>query len=190
MIRLPYLLIPAVVILLSGAAFASGLEHATEWSWTRDGGRIVNSLVVLGLVAWLIIKYGAPALRKRAELIAEKFDSLEKARRDAKAQLDDYKKKLAQITVEAEKIREESRSEGENIKKKIVEQAEASAKQIVSKASERIALETEAAREKLRQETIAAAVNLAEELLKKNMGPDDQKRLIREYLDKVERVKN
>lgn len=187
---LPFALVAvAVTAAFAGIAEASGgLQMAEKWSWTRDGGRIVNAVVVLGAVAWLVIKFGKPALERRAELIAEKFDSLEKARKDAAAKLEEYKKKLVEIEAEAEKVRVNAKAEGETIRKKIVEQAERTADQIVEKASERIALETQNAREKLRMEATAAAVEMAEEIIKKNLGPEDQKRLVKEYLERVEKL--
>ncbi len=176
----------AIVVLYAVPAQASGLPMATEWSWARDGGRIVNSVIFLSVVLWGIIKFGKPIFQKRAELIAERFDSLEKAREKAEKSLKDYMVKIKEMEVEAEKIRSEALTEGEMIKKNMIEQAEQVAKQIVEKASERIALEAHQAKEKLRKETTIAAINMAEEILKNNLGSDDQKRLVGEYLSKME----
>lgn len=188
MIRRIPLLSPVILLAAAGAAQAAGLEHAESWDWARDGGRIVNAGVVLGLVGWLLVRYGKPFFRKRAESIADRFASIEEARRQAEAKLAEYEKRLAAAGAEAERIREEARAEGELIRKKAVAQAEEAAAKIMEKASERIGMETKAARERLIKEAAGAAVELAEEILRKNLGPDDQKRLVADYLEKMERV--
>ena len=185
----PLAAVSAIVFLFAGVAEASGgLPMATEWSWARDGGRIFNSLVVLGFIAWLVVKYGGPVFRNRMEKIANRFSSLEKQKEEARARLVEYQKKLVEAKAEAEKISSEARAEGELIKKKIIEQAQEAAREIMEKTGDRIKLETESARERLRKEAVEAAVSLAEEILKKNLGAEDQKKLIKSYLEKVEKV--
>jgi F-type H+-transporting ATPase subunit b len=177
----------AGLALMEGVAWASGIPMATEWSWKRDGGRILNSLVVLGAVVYLVIRYGAPIFRKRAEEIAGRLESLENAKRDAEAKLKEYEARLVQIEAEAKKIHDEAAAEGQIIKKLLIEQAEDSARRIVEKASEQIGMESSKAREKLRDEALEVALRLAEELLKNNVGPEDQKRLVDGFLKEMAR---
>lgn len=177
----------AGLALMEGVAWASGIPMATEWDWKRDGGRIVNSLVVLGGVLYLVIRYGAPVVRKRAEDVAGRFESLENAKREAEIRLKEYEARLARIEAEAKKIHEEAAAEGAIIKKLVIEQAEDAARRIVERASEQINMETTKAREKLRDEAMEAALKLAEELLKNNVGPEDQKRLVDGFLNEMAR---
>lgn len=177
----------AGLAVMEGVAWASGIPMATEWDWKRDGGRILNSVVVLSAVVYLVIRYGAPVFRKRADDIAAKLESLENAKREAETKLKEYEARLAKIEAEAKKIHEEAAVEGAMIKKSVIEQAEDSARRIVEKASEQINLETTKAREKLRDEAMEAALRLAEELLKNNVGPEDQKRLVDGFLKEMAR---
>ena len=183
------LIVPVIagLALMEGVAWASGIPMATEWDWKRDGGRIVNSLVVLGGVLFLVIRYGVPVFRKRAEDIAGRFEALENAKRDAAEKLRQYEARLTQIELEAKKIHQEAAAEGEMIKKLVIEQAEDSARRIVERASEQINMETTKARERLRDEATEAALRLAEELLKSNVGPEDQKRLVDGFLKEMAR---
>lgn len=182
-----FIVVFAGLALMEGVAWASGIPMATEWDWKRDGGRILNSVVVLSAVVYLVIRFGAPVFRKRAEDIAGKFESLENAKRDAEAKLKEYEARLVQIETEAKKIHEEAAAEGAIIKKLVIEQAEGSAKRIVEKATEQIQMETARAREKLRDEAMGEALRLAEELLKKSVGPEDQKRLVGGFLNELSR---
>ncbi|MGK7344398.1 MAG: F0F1 ATP synthase subunit B family protein [Candidatus Nitrospinota bacterium M3_3B_026] len=188
MIRRVPVLSPVILLAAAGAAHAAGLEHAENWDWARDGGRILNAGVVLGLVGWMLVRYGKPFFQKRAESIADRFASIEESRRQAETKLAEYEKRLAAAGAEAEKIRKEAEAEGELIRKRAIAQAEEAAEKIMEKASERIGMETRAAREKLMKEAAGAAVELAEEILKKNLGPEDQKKLVENYLEKMERV--
>lgn len=185
--RMTLLLVVAALAVMEGVAWASGIPMATEWDWKRDGGRILNSLVVLGAVVYLVIRFGAPMFRKRADDIAAKYESLENAKREAESKLKEYEARLVQIEAEAKKIHADAVAEGDIIRKAVIEQAEESAKRIVEKASEQIAIETVRAREKLRDEAMEAALKLAEELLKKNIGPEDQKRLVDGFLKEMAR---
>lgn len=187
-LRVPMVVfIIAGLCVLEGVAWASGIPMATEWSWKRDGGRILNSLVVLGGVLFVVIRYGAPVFRKRAEDIVGRFESLENAKRDAETKFKEYEARLAKIEIEAKKIHEEAAIEGEMIKKLVIEQAQDSARRIVERATDQINMETTKAREKLRDEAMQAALTLAEELLKHNVGPEDQKRLVDGFLAEMAR---
>ncbi|MBF0293071.1 MAG: hypothetical protein HQK86_13045, partial [Nitrospinae bacterium] len=52
---------------------------------------------------------------------------------------------------------------------------------------EQIQMESARAREKLRDEAMVEALRLAEELLKKSVGPEDQKRLVDGFLNELSR---
>ncbi len=170
-------------------AHASGLELATEWSWYRDGGRIVNGTVVIGIFVWLVVKFGGPILRKRTEDIANKLNELELARTKAEVALKEYESKLALITDEGEKIKQEAIGEAEIIKKKIIALAEEDAKKIVAKAAEQINIQKESAKTELRRQAANAAIALAKEVLQKNIGLEDQKAILANYLSEMEKVR-
>ncbi len=180
------LLFTGLITLAAATAHASGLPMAESWSWARDGGRIINSVVVLSAVVWLIKKYGAPILRNRAKSIAEEIASLEKSRADTEKSLKESAERLEKIETEARRIQNESKADGELIKKQIIEQAEESAKKIVEKAAGQIALETDQAKEKIFRETMVAAIELAEKTIRQKLGPDDQKRIVKDFFDKME----
>lgn len=181
-IRVMTLLIIALVAAGWTVAQASGLVMATEWTWTRDGARIFNSLVVIGAIAWIIVKYGGPILKNRAQMITERFESIEQARIKAENSLKEYEEKIKRLEAETVKIRAEAKAEGEMIKKKVVEQATMAAEMVVEKATERILLESKQAGERLKAEATFEAVRLAEQIINKNIRPDDQKKFVTEYI--------
>jgi len=177
-----------IVTFGAGVASASGIPMATEWDMARDGGRILNALVVLGAILFVVVKYGAPVFRKRAEDIAAKLEALETAKSSAAKKLKEYEERLAKIEVEAKKLRDEAATEGELIKKHIVASAEESARRIVEKAKDQIELEVVKAREKLKTEAFEEALAMAEEILTKSVRPEDHKRLIQSHIESMEKV--
>jgi len=180
-----------IVVALAGAtatASASGIEMAESWSWARDGGRIFNAVITLGAIAYVVVRFGAPVLRRRAQLISEQFVKLETAREKAEASLYEFEEKLNAIKAEGEKIKEEAAQEGEIIQSKALEQARIEAKRILEKAEAQIAIETDKAVDKVRREATVAAIDMAEELLKKNISGPDHKKLLDEYISGMEKM--
>ncbi|VAX14715.1 hypothetical protein MNBD_NITROSPINAE04-2097 [hydrothermal vent metagenome] len=188
MARLPIGFIVAVLALTTATASASGIELADSWSWARDGGRIFNAVITLGAIAYVVIRFGAPVLRRRAQLISEQFVKLEAARAKAEVSLREFEEKLNAIKAEGEKIKQEAAREGEIIQSKALEQTRIEAKRILEKAEDQIAIETDKAVDKIRREAVIAAIDMAEELLKKNISGQDQKKLLDEYVSGMEKM--
>jgi len=188
MTRLLLVSIVAVLALSATMAGASGIEMAESWSWTRDGGRIFNAVITLGAIAYAVIRFGGPMLRRRAQLISEQFVQLEAAREKAEASLSQFKKQLNTIKAEGEKIKQEAIQEGEIIRSRALEQARLEATRILEKAEDQIAIETDKAIDKIRREATIAAIDMAEELLKRNISGPDQKKLLDEYISGMEKM--
>ena len=179
-------LLPLSLALVSvTVASASGLPMAEEWTFRLDGARIFNAVIILGIAGWLAVKFGGPMLKNRAASIANEISELEQAKKQAEEQMREFEARLRQIEREAEAITAEAKAEGELIKGKIIAQAEESAKRIVEKAAGQIALETEGAKRRLHEETMKAAVAMAEEVIRKNINNDDQKRLFKSYVENM-----
>ena len=66
-----------------------------------------------------------------------------------------------------------------------IEEAKAAAEKLQEQAKKNIEHEFQKAKQQLKAEMAEQAVAMAEELIKKDMKPKDQKRLIDEYLTKV-----
>ncbi|MDH5477210.1 MAG: ATP synthase F0 subunit B [Nitrospinota bacterium] len=181
-------LLAGATLFFAKAAWASGgLAMATEWSWARDGGRIFNSLVVVGAVVYIISRFAGPALKKRSKDIRDEIRELNEAREMAERNVADYQKKLEEIKAEHGRAMAEAKTEAEQIRQRILEQAEKAAQAVLSRASDQIDMETEQARQRLQKETTLLAIATAEELLKKNIGPADHKALLEEYISNMEK---
>jgi F-type H+-transporting ATPase subunit b len=92
---------------------------------------------------------------------------------------------LSQASAEIEGIYIEIRREGELEREKILANAREMAEKIKREARKSAELEVAKARRELRQEAARLAIVTAEEILKKRVTPQDQDRLMSEYMQKV-----
>jgi len=173
------------VVFAYGAVFASsggsgGMDKTKDLIW-----RTMNFVVLAGGLIILLKKPVAQALAGRRQGIKDQLEDLERQKREAEEQLSQYKQKLSQLEKEVEKIVAEYIKDGEAAKAKIIEEAKASAEKLQEQAKKNIAHEFEKAKKELRAEMASQAVAMAEELIKKNINDEDQKRIINEYLTKV-----
>jgi F-type H+-transporting ATPase subunit b len=181
-----------VSLLLVSLALAAGGEAAhgeahgisptkiTDFIW-----RTVNFVVFAGLLVYLVSKYIVKLISQRSTDIAETLEDLETRKVEAEAALLAAQERLAQVGAEREKLMEQFRAEGEAEKEKIIEKAEMVAARIKEMAALSIEQETKKAAQELRKEVAEQATQMAEELIRKEITPTDQNKLVEEYLQKV-----
>lgn len=174
-------------IVLPDAAYASeGLHHATEWVFWRDGGWILNFLILFAGLYWVVRRLVIPSLDKRRDSIAKELKDAEKARTEAMKKLTELEDKTRRFEKDAVKAREEAISEGNKLKERIITEAGVIANRIVEKAKEEIEMETHKAKNRLRNETVELSTQLALKLLEDNMGRADHKVIVENYLKRVQ----
>ena len=147
--------------------------------------RAVNFAIFVVIIYLVAAKPVGKSLRAREEEIKKTLDELERAKQAAHQKYLEYEAKLAQLDKEKEKIIQEFISLGESEKQKILETAEKMAQQIKEAAKRTAEHEAKAAKEHLRAEVAEMATKMAEEIIRKNFKPEDQKKLIEEYLSKI-----
>ena len=173
------------VVFVSGVVFAAGgggggLDKTKDIIW-----RTMNFVVLAGALIFLLKKPIGQALAARRQGIKDQLDDLERQKQEAEQQLSEYQQKLNQLEQEVEKIVAEYVKDGEAMKAKIIEEAKASAEKLQDQAKKNIEQEFDKARKGLKAEMAHQAVAMAEELIKKSIDDEDQKRIISEYLTKV-----
>jgi len=172
------------VLLAAGICFASGGNDETTWKKT-DWFKVMN-FGVLAVALFLVArKPVAEALNSRVQGIKEDLDALKAEKEAAEKELAEYNKRIATLGKEADKIVDEYRQQGEAAKAKILASAKEAAEKVEEQAKRNIENEFEMARQKLRQDIFEKAVIRAEEMVKGKITPEDQDRLVEEYLDKV-----
>lgn len=150
--------------------------------------RILNFGILVAILAFFITRPLKKALAERRETLARDMENAQKARDAAEAKFAEYDRKLKDATAEIEQLQAEIRREGELERDKILANAQEMAAKIAKDAEGLAAQEVAKARRQLRQEAASLAISLAREMLKKNFTDEDQKRLVDEYMQKMQKV--
>jgi F-type H+-transporting ATPase subunit b len=177
----------ALLLATPAAAFAAGGGgHA-------DGGvvlkdflyRCFNFALMVGVLVYFVNKPIRKGLKERSAGIEKTLAEAEAAKQAAEAKHREYTEKLAKATEEIAGITASIRHEGELERDKIIAAAKEMATKIEREAENKAAGVVAKARTELREEASRLAVELAEDMLKKQVSADDQKRLVDEYMQKV-----
>jgi len=183
---LPKTLLVTALTLVPVAVLASGGGHADSGAVLKDFlYRCFNFALMAGLLAYFVTKPVRKGLKERSAAIEKTLAEAEAAKQAAEAKHREYSEKLAKATEEIAKLTATIRSEGELERDKIVAAAKEMATKIEREADNKAAGVVAKARTELREEASRLAVELAEDMLKKQVSADDQKRLVEEYMQKM-----
>jgi len=169
-----------------GEAAAHGEAHGITPAKMSDFiWRTVNFLVFAGILIKLVAKPAKQFFAQRSADIGETFEDLEAKKAEAEAALVAAQERLAQVDAEREKLMEQFMAEGEAEKEKIIQKAEMVAARIKEMAALSIDQEIKKSAQELKKEVAEQATQMAEELIRKEITPTDQNKLVEEYLQKV-----
>ncbi|MBE0598848.1 MAG: F0F1 ATP synthase subunit B [Desulfuromonadales bacterium] len=176
----------AFLALAAAATAAVDGHHVDSGVLLRDFlFRVFNFTVTFGLLAYFLTKPIRKGLAGRREGIEKSLLQAQATRTDAEARFAEYDRKLSQAEAEIETIYADIRREGEVEREKILASAREMAEKIRLDAERTAASEVGRARSELRREAARLAVEIAEDLVRQKITPQDQERLVSEYMKKV-----
>ncbi len=171
-------------------AFAATAGAGEEtWTTLRLVARVVNTVALVGLLVYFVRKPMAKFFSERKAQISNDLKEAKKRRDDAEALLAEYKKKLAGMEQELEKLRAELQKSADAESTKIMANAEKMASGMVDAARLAAEQEVRKARATLQNEAVGMAVQLAESLIREKVNDADKKRIVEDYLVKVGGIK-
>lgn len=153
------------------------VPHISEVNWTdglfsREEGTPVPLVALLlntAVLAYLIVRFGGPAVKKgllsRQRQILSDVDAAAAMKREAEAQLEEYEGRLARLTAETQEIQRSMAEQAALERKHLLAEAEAQRESMVRDAEERLGHELRAQREQMVRDVISDAVRVAEEAL-------------------------
>ena len=137
------------------------------------------NLAILGVgIYYLVQKVFVPALDARRELIRQELTKAQKERDEANEKLAEVEARLALLDAEIAKLRQEAILEAELEKERIRLVTEEEARKLREQARREIEAAGKAARQQLRRFAAEETVRFAEQLIRRDMRPDDDERLI------------
>ena len=181
------LLCAASLLALQGVCWAAeGGGHGGGLNWTDFAYRSVAFVILVAILVKLLKKPISTFFSSRREEIQQLLAELESKRLETEKRSAEYKTRLAALEDETKKIVAELVAEGEAERQKIIDAAHKQADYIKQQARLSIQQEIKAAKESLQEEIGELTVAAAEKILRKNLQPGDQDRLVRDFMTRVE----
>ncbi len=160
--------------------------HAKAFSFTEELFKIVNTLIVVGILYKVAYHPIRNFLKGRREGIRKALEESRAAREEAEKELAEQRSKVADLEAELVRVREQGEKERAAMRERLEEEQENQAQRLLEQTRTTIELEASKARADLQNQAASLALNLAEEMLRKDLGEADQERFVENYLAKLE----
>jgi len=181
-----YVLLVLPLVVLPCVAVASGAEKTVGGQWWDLFWRLANFAILAGLLFYYTRKPIANAIKNSIESVRALLKDAKESRLASEARMKEAEEKLAGVDKEISELLESARREGEAERERILAEAASALEKLKTETSLAIEQELKKAKDILQRETADAAVALAEEILSRNITPDDQSKFVTEYIEKLE----
>jgi len=169
----------------SGEAGEHGAGHAPSVDGKTLAFQVFNFAVLVFVLVWFGAKPVKRALEERHNQIQNDLASAAEARTAAKARFEQQERRLSALENEIAAITASIKQEAEAEKARLIAAAEDRARRIREESEFIIEQQIKQAEEDLRREVAAAAVALAEQIVRHQMMPADQQRLIDTFVGDI-----
>ncbi len=160
--------------------------HAKAFSFTEELFKLVNTLIVVGILYKVAFNPIKNFLKDRREGIRKALDEARAAREEAEKQLAEQRSKVADLEAELMRVRDQGKKERAAMQERLEKEQENQAQRLLEQTRTTIELEATKARAELQNQAASLALNLAEEMLKKELGEADQERFVENYLANID----
>ena len=147
--------------------------------------KLVNLLLFVGVMFYFLRRPVKEAFSARQRSIRDELMRAEEEKAAAVAQLEEVEGRLARLDAEVEAIREQAQKEAAEERARIERATEEEMRKIREQARREIESAAKAARAELRTFTAEQSVRLAEEMIRRDIRPEDDGRLAREYVTEL-----
>lgn len=183
------LLLTTIIVLINAFVFAAEGHDAQPSLFSLDFlFRLINFAILFGGLGYILSKPLKNFLKQRSQNVRQAIEEAKKAKADAESKARFYEEKLSQLEAEVAAMMEQFKKESEEEKVRIIKEAE----EQIEKTKERMQKSLEQEKLRIKEEVMREAANmaiiLAEEMIKKNLTTEDQKKWIQEYIKMMERV--
>lgn len=144
----------------------------------------VATLLALRFVAWKPI---LGALDERERRIRDSLEKADQAKREAEAAIAENKANMEASLRRSQELVAEARQEAERVRAEAREEARREAQKIMEEGRRQLEAERRAALAEVRKETVSLAISAAEQLLRKNIGGEENRQLVEDFLKQAPR---
>jgi F-type H+-transporting ATPase subunit b len=143
--------------------------------------QLLNFGVLLFILIWFGGRAISKALRGRHEQLKTDIEGAAQRRAQAEQRFREQEGRLANLEKELVALRAEIQQAGERERARLLEGAQEKAKRIQEETHFQLEQQVKEAELRLRAEVANTALKVADELLKRSVGPDDERRLAQEF---------
>jgi F-type H+-transporting ATPase subunit b len=147
--------------------------------------KVVNLLLFAGVMYFILRRPLGEAFSGRREGIRRELMRAEEERSAAVAKLQEVEGRLARLDSEVEAIREQARREAAEERVRIERAADEEVRKIREQARREIENASKAARAELRAYAAEQSVRMAEEMIRRDIRPEDDAHLLGEYVEEL-----
>ena len=147
--------------------------------------KVFNLLLFAGAMFLVLRRPLAEAFRARQEGIRRELMRAEEERSAAVAKLQEVEGRLARLDSEVEAIREQAQREAAEERARIERSTEEEVRKIREQARREIESASKAARAELRTYAAEQSVRMAEEMIRREIRPEDDAHLVKEYVGEL-----
>jgi F-type H+-transporting ATPase subunit b len=174
-------LIPSSILLIAGdpPGLWTRLEPYLDYPGF-EAWKFLNLVVFVGVMIFILtrkVKLGE-AFRTRRENIKQELARAQQERDAAVAKLKEVEERLARLDTEVAEIQEGSKREAAEERERIARSTETEIAKLGEQAQREIESAGKTAKHELRRYTAEQSVRLAEEMIRREMKPEDDARLI------------
>lgn len=162
-----------------------GGEHAA-FSVKTFAFQLLNFGVLLFILIWFGGRAMNKSLRARHEQLKADIESATRQRDEARRAFDAQEQRVASLEKEVAALRASMRTEAEREQAALLVSAQERARKIKDEMRFQMDQQVKQAEAVLRAEVAAASVKLAEEMVKKVVSNEDERRLAREFVASVD----
>ena len=188
-----------VAVPLAASMCAATVAFAAVESGTHPGAGVhvpwgeilkqaINFLILAGVLVYFIRKPLSSFLKERSELMRKAIDDAARARAEAAEKLAVIETRTAKLADEIAGMNARMDDDAAAETRRLQETVAVEISRIRVQSEFTGEQEVKKAREELRREASLLTARAAEELVRKTLSPEDQERLVRENLEKIERI--
>lgn len=177
---------------LSSTFCALVISGDTVW-WNYPGFEVwkfFNLFLFIGVLIFLLRRPISEAMRARRDGIRRELMRAQEERNAALAKLEEVEARLSRLDAEVLSVREQARKDALLETERIARTADEDAQKLRDQAIRDIESAGKAARHELRRFTAEQSVRLAEEMIRKDIRPEDDARLVELSIDELGGVRH
>jgi F-type H+-transporting ATPase subunit b len=176
-------------MMLAINSFAFYFSETTPW-WDYPGfelWKFINLFIFAGVLVYILVRKArlGDAFRARRESIKAELEKARAERDAALAKLKEIEERLSGLNTEIVTIKEKSQREAKAERERIAQTTEAEISKLSAQAQREIENASKSAKNELRRFTAEQSVHMAEELIKRNMRPEDDVRMIGRNIEEL-----